>query len=397
MAAPHRVMFPAGGIWAIVAVGPIVGNTGLDVTQSPLGGVVAWHAHEMLFGFAGAMFAGYTLTAMTSWPGKPRLSPAGIVALVALWALARLSAAGAFGQELWLAGPAAVAFMGYVTLMLAQAALRSASRKGAVIALFSLAMTGFQVALLTGTATPRMPVLGLAALLSVVGGRMVAAFTWNSLPGSKWQGRRFRIAGIFGLLGSAMILVTLCLETWGSAPGWLAACLLLAAVFEATRASLWLSREILKDGLLFMLHAGFAWLPIGLALLAIGKVGGTLLPETAALHGLAAGAVACSIHAVAARAVARRADRLRPAFLDGVGFGLLWMAAALRVFAEPGTAWHEAAPVIWCLAWAAFLARHGEALFRPAPRPVFSGPRRPAFPSAECRQDTMKRTGREAR
>lgn len=376
MSAPHRVMFPAGGVWAIVAVGPVALDTGFDLARSPLGGVAAWHAHEMVFGFAAAMFAGYALTAMTSWPGTARLPPAGVALLVALWGLARLSAAGAFGPDLRLAAPAAVAFMVFVTLILVRSALRSRSLRATPLVLFSLAITCFQIAVLTGATPPRIPVLGFAALLSVVGGRMVASFTRNSLADSDHAQRRLRIAGICGLLGSAMILVAIGLETVGAAPEWLVICLLVAAAGEAMRATLWMCREILKDGLLIMLHAGYAWLPIGLLLLALGKASGSLMPESAALHGVAAGAVGCSIHAVAARAVAQRADRLRASPIDAGGVVLLWMAAALRVVAPAGTPLFAAAAVMWCLAWAVFLSRHGAALFRPSPRPVFSGPKR---------------------
>ena len=125
MAAPHLVFFPAGGIWAIVAVAPVAWETGLDLTRSPLGGLVGWHAHEMVFGFAAAMFAGYALTAMTNCPGKARLYPAELGALVALWGLARLSAAGAFGSDLRLTAPATVAFFVFLTVILGRSALRS--------------------------------------------------------------------------------------------------------------------------------------------------------------------------------------------------------------------------------------------------------------------------------
>ena len=256
MSAPHRVMFPAGGVWAIVAVGPVALDTGFDLARSPLGGVAAWHAHEMVFGFAAAMFAGYALTAMTSWPGTARLPPAGVALLVALWGLARLSAAGAFGPDLRLAAPAAVAFMVFVTLILVRSALRSRSLRATPLVLFSLAITCFQIAVLTGATPPRIPVLGFAALLSVVGGRMVAGFTRNSLADSDHAQRRLRIAGICGLLGSAMILVALGLETVGAAPEWLVICLLVAAAGEAMRATLWMCREILKDGLLIMAARG---------------------------------------------------------------------------------------------------------------------------------------------
>lgn len=374
MAAPHRAMFLAGGAWAIVAVGLVSWNAGIDLTRTPLGGPAAWHAHEMVFGFAAVMFAGYALTAMTGWPGNPGLSFTGATGLLVLWALARFAAAGAFGQDPRLVVPAAAAFMICVTLTLARAALGSASSKGAVLALFALALTGVQVAVLRGAIMPHIPVFGFAALLSMVGGRIVAAFTWNRLAGGARLEWRFRIARLSGLFGASAILLAPGLDILGAAFGLIAVSLLVAALAEAIRVSCWMSPAILKDGLLVMLHAGYSWLPLGLILVALDQRSG----ESAALHALTAGAVACTIYAVAARAVARRADRLRPTLVDGGGFVLLWMAAALRVFAPVGTTGHEAAPVIWCMAWAVFLGRHGAALLRPAPRPVFSGPKRPA-------------------
>ena len=340
---------------------------------------MGWHAHEMVFGFAAAMFAGYALTAMKNWPGTARLYPAELGALVALWGLARLSAAGALGSDLRLAAPATVAFFLFLTAILGRSALRSRSARAMPIALFSLAMTGFQISVLTGTTPPQVPVIGFAALLSAVGGRMVAAFTLNGLTDAGEVPRRFEIAGFFGLIGSGAIVTALSLETADIAPGWLVVCLLVAAASETIRVSLWLSRDILNDRLLLMLLTGYSWLPIGLALVAFGKAFGSMLPESAALHGLAAGAVACSIHAVAARAVAQRGDRLRASPVDTWGFVLLCVAAALRVLAPAGSAWSAGVPAIWCLAWVVFLTRHGTAVFRPVPRPVFSGPKRPSL------------------
>lgn len=382
MAAPHRAMFLAGGAWAIVAVGMVSWDTGIDLTRSPLSSLVAWHAHEMVFGFAAVMFAGYALTAMSSWPGNARLSVAKVTGLMALWALARLALTGALGQDPRLVVPAAAAFMACVTLTLARAALSGRSTKVSVLALFALAMTGGQIAVLRGATMPHVPVFGLAALLSVVGGRIVAAFTWNRLIGSEAQKRRFTTARHFGLLGSSAILIVAGLEALAVPSGWIVPSLLVASLAEAIRVSLWQSPDVIEDGLLLMLHIGYSWLPLALFLIALGQMSGGILPESAVLHALAAGAAACTIHSVAARAVARRADRLRPVWVDGGGFALLYTAAVLRVFAPDGTPWQEAAPALWCMAWAVFLVRHGEALRRPSPRPVFSGPKRAAHSAA---------------
>ncbi len=376
MAAPHRAMFPLAGVWGVAAVIPVAWQRGLDLASSPLDGPVAWHAHEMVFGFAAAMFAGYALTAMASWPGAARPSSARVAALVFFWGLGRLSAAGAIGPDLRLAVPAGVAFIAFVALILVDGAMRSGAVRAIPLALFSLAMTVVQVAVLTGATPLRLPVFGFAALLSVVGGRMVAAFTRHRLADSDLVDRRFRIAETLGRPGLVAILFVFSCDTIGASPEWSVVGLLVAAVIEAVRSLLWLSRTVLRDGLLLMLYVGYFWLPMGLALLAYARIPGSQLPESAALHAVAAGAVACSIQAVAARAIARRADRLQTSPIDMAGFLLVWIAATLRVGAPAGTVWHEAAPIVWCLAWAVFVLRHGMALFRPAPRPVFSGPKR---------------------
>jgi uncharacterized protein involved in response to NO len=40
----------------------------------PPGGMLAWHRHEMLYGFAAAIIAGFLLTAVQNWSGIPGLS-----------------------------------------------------------------------------------------------------------------------------------------------------------------------------------------------------------------------------------------------------------------------------------------------------------------------------------
>lgn len=370
-------MFVAAGLWAIVGVAATSWGTGLGPERPLLETVAAWHAHEMLFGFVAAAFAGYTLTAMTSWAGPAGLSRRNVALLVALWVVARLAASGALGGEPRLVVPAAVAFLAWVTVLLAAAAWRSGMPRGAVQALFAMLLSALQIAVLTGMSLPRFPVLGLALLLSVVGARIIAAFTWNRIDRRPAQARRFGAARLAGVPGAVAIAVVLVLDALG--PGHerpVPALLLLAATTETMRLALWQSREVWRDRLLGMLHLGYCWLPLGLALVALARWPAGRLREGDALHAVAAGAVACAIYAVAARALARRADRLRPAFVDTAGFVLLWLAAALRVFAPADTAWSAAAPVLWCAAWALFLMRHGAALFRPVPRPVFSGPKR---------------------
>ena len=369
-------MFIAAGGWAIIVVALTSWPENPGDATSPLGSLAAWHAHEMVFGFAAAGFAGYALTAMSSWSAPSCLTRSGVVMLIGAWVLARLSAWGSLGQDPRLVVPAGAAFMAFVTATLCVAALRSGSMRGGVPALFSALLMGVQGALLCGASMPQVPVVAFGLLLSVVGGRMVAAFTWNHMDRSPAQARRFVWARRSGLPSAGAIALLLVLDLAGMGEGWLAIGLLsLAALSEAMRLLLWRSRQTLRDSLLGMLHLGYVWLPVGLALVALSRLPARALSGSDALHALAAGAVACSIFAVAVRPLARRARRLHAALVDVMGFGLLWLGAAFRVFGPTGSDWGQVAPVLWCAAWALFLVRHVATSFAPVPRPVFSGPR----------------------
>ncbi|MEE8307929.1 MAG: NnrS family protein, partial [Gammaproteobacteria bacterium] len=59
----------------------------------PAGGYlvgISWHTHEMLFGFTPAVIAGFLLTAVQNWTGRPTSTGSGLLALVVLWLLARV-------------------------------------------------------------------------------------------------------------------------------------------------------------------------------------------------------------------------------------------------------------------------------------------------------------------
>ena len=59
-----------------------------------------WHAHEMVFGFAGAIIIGFLFTAARNWTGLPL--PAGIPLglLVSLWLVSRVGMFFAYGPAL---------------------------------------------------------------------------------------------------------------------------------------------------------------------------------------------------------------------------------------------------------------------------------------------------------
>lgn len=84
-----RPFFLAAGLWAagalVLWLAMLAGAIALPTAFDP----ITWHAHEMLFGFAGAAVAGFLLTAVPNWTGRMPLQGLRLAGLAALWLAGR--------------------------------------------------------------------------------------------------------------------------------------------------------------------------------------------------------------------------------------------------------------------------------------------------------------------
>jgi len=86
-----RPFFLFGSIFAIVGVMLWLFILQGKVTLAPLGGGYWWHLHEMIFGFAAAIIAGFLLTAVQNWTGIKGIQNKSLLFLVVLWIAARIA------------------------------------------------------------------------------------------------------------------------------------------------------------------------------------------------------------------------------------------------------------------------------------------------------------------
>ena len=79
-----RPFFLLVGLWAAVglpnSIAAIFGWLDLPTTMAPGN----WHAHELLFGYATTVVAGFLLTTVPNWTGRLLLRGWGLAALVAV-------------------------------------------------------------------------------------------------------------------------------------------------------------------------------------------------------------------------------------------------------------------------------------------------------------------------
>jgi uncharacterized protein involved in response to NO len=204
-------------------------------------------------------------------------------------------------------------------------------------------------------------------MISLIGGRIIPSFTRNWLTkqgvgeGLPVQPTRFDLA-VVGLTALALV-------AWLAAPAgqWVGILLAAAAIGQAIRLGRWKGWMAVRDPLVLILHVGYAWLPIGLGLLAASHLG-TSIPQTAAVHALTAGAMATMILAVMTRASLGHTGReLRASGATTLSYGLVTIGALLRVASALGWVDYRLGMYVgggaWIGAFLMFLVAYAPVLF----------------------------------
>src|SRR5690606_14832569 len=86
-----RPFFFGGPLWAVIALvlWLMAFLSGMDLPSAF--DALAWHRHEMLFGFVGAVIAGFLLTAIPNWTGRLPIAGSPLLALFGLWLAGRIA------------------------------------------------------------------------------------------------------------------------------------------------------------------------------------------------------------------------------------------------------------------------------------------------------------------
>ena len=303
-----RPFFLAASIWSALAlvVWMLVLLAGLQLPSRFDG--LAWHQHEMMSGFVMAAVCGFLLTAIPNWTGRPPVRGVLLGTLFSLWLAGRIACVisglipVALGMCLDLAFP--VALVGVVAREIAVSrAWRQLPMLAPVVVLgianllMHLEANGYSVPPGIGS---RLALVAILILISVIGGRIIPNFTRNWLirmpqvPPPPTHGKIDK---------AALAALHVGLLTWAFSPDAKMAAGLLAigAVLHGVRVSRWRGWITRSEPLLLILHLGYCWLVVGVALLALSAANlGVPLPS--AIHALTAGCIGTMVLAVMTRA-----------------------------------------------------------------------------------------------
>ena len=357
-------------VWACV----VTGAFGLGGTVPPSG----WHAHEMLFGFAVAAIAGFLLTAIPSWTGSAAVKGRPLMGLVALYLAGRVASLPVVADS-GVATLVDLAFLPAVGALVAGPLIKAGkARNTAFLVLLALLTTANALFRLEwmgvtqGTAALGITLaIGIVLqMVAVVAGRIVPSFTQNAL---RQKDPTLVIKPLPHLERAALVLTALLIPADLLLPGSLLTGLLAlaAAVAHGVRLARWKGLRTLSQPVLWILHAGYAWIVVALALKGLEFAAG--LPLGGAwLHALTAGGFTTMILAVMTRAALGHTGRaIDVARTTVAAYVLVQMAAVARTLLPmlPDGAWTpmvHSAGALWTLGFLLYLWVYA---------PILTGPR----------------------
>lgn len=329
----------------------------------------AWHGHEMLYGYTLAVVAGFLLTAVRNWTGKPTPSGATLMALAMLWVAGRVLVMTPFAVA---AAVVNAAFPVAVAIGIGIPIVQSRNRRNyffiALLLLLGLAVLALHLSHLGILPWPERASLqvGLDVVLfiiSVMAGRVIPMFTNNGIPGV--QATRHPVIEKLALGG---VLAMLAADLLQASPTVIGVLALIVAVAHAARLTLWQPWRTLGTPMVWVLHVAYGWIVIYLVLRGLAALG--LVGDLFAVHALTIGAIGGMTIGMMTRTA--RGHTGRPLVADGFEvacYVLVVLAATLRVFGgmllpEAYLAAVVASGVCWSAAFAIYAVRYWPVLSR---------------------------------
>ena len=364
-----RPLYLAGTAWAAIAIAIWIWAP--QILTGPLGGI-AWHAHEMLWGFVATIAVAFLMTAGANWTGINPLKDRALGAACALWLVARIGFL-AGGEALFRIGAAAeLGFFVLAALAMMRSVYRAKNARnyavpwllvalGAADALYLLAAHDGDYALLMQRFDVGLLMMALIALL--IARRVIPFFAMRAVPGLQIP-MQTRIGQV---QLAACGVAAACLLAGQKLPA--AVALGLTGALSLLQVLRWKPWAVRGNPLLWILYAGYAGLGIGL-LTASCAAAGVSLPRALPVHMIAMAGFSVLVIGMVTRTALGHLGRPLVADRSMVAsYALVLLAVALRLAALAPSAFSQSAlhlsAAAWIGAFALYLWRFAPLMIRP--------------------------------
>lgn len=386
-----RPLYICGCAWALISAAIWIFTPG--IVPAPFF-ALAWHAHEMLWGFIATIAVGFLLTASATWTGFNPMKGKPLAFIVLTWIAAR-AAYLVGGDAAFIAGLILESvFFGYSALRLANVMLKGKSVRNYGVPLLVLGLGASNVLFLRATMQGdymlvidrfNTGMLFMAVLTILIARRVIPFFAGRMVPGLDipMLAGSGRVQLAIGGLAIAAGLFDLDLV--------MAPALAIVGLIGLYQVWRWKPRSVLHKPMLWILYLGYFSLAVGLIAAAVHTLGlgGIYFARAAThVHIIGMGGFAVLIIGMVTRTALGHTGR--PLALDGIMLASYWFmvaAVALRLAALwpsalSGSLLH-ATVTAWIISLGLYLYRYVPILIRPRADASAAGrPVRPSAPTA---------------
>jgi uncharacterized protein involved in response to NO len=337
---------------------------------------VSWHAHEFLYGYLGAVVAGFLLTAVPNWTGRLPIVGWRLGALALLWLVGRVAVSVSAGMPAALIAAVDLAFPVLFAIAIGREIVAGRSWRNlfvlGMLSVFALGNALFHWEAARGEYAAqgfglRLSLGAAVMMIAVIGGRIVPSFTRNWL--AKRGPGRLPVPPMqrFDKIALAFLLVSLI--AWVLLPGSVVTgvAMLVTGLLHTIRLLRWTGYRTYREPLVLVLHVGYAFLPLGALAMGAETLAPGPLSMAAAQHLWMGGAIGLMTLAVMTRATLGHTGQ---ALSAGAGTVAIYSALVLAVLARvaagawPGEAaiLHSVSGLAWVAAFAGFAVLFGRLL-----------------------------------
>ena len=373
-----RPFFLGAAIWAAVAMAlwipALTGALDLPTRFD----AASWHAHEFLFGYLSAVIAGFLLTAVPNWTGQLPIVGWPLGGLFVLWVGGRAGVLLSDGLPSLDVALVDLAMPVALTGFLAREIIVGKNWRNLIVltmlGIFTISNAIFHWEAARGDYAAQGYGLraGLGAalmMIAVIGGRIVPSFTRNWL--ARQGPGRLPVPPMQRFDKIALLALLAALFAWIAAPEAqaLAPLLLAAGALHLVRLARWAGDRTLAEPLLWILHLGYLFLPLGAIALGVSILVPGVFGGASAQHLWMAGAVGLMTLAVMTRATLGHTGHELKA---GRGTLTLYLGQLAAILARLAAGlWPDQAPLLhilsglaWIAAFGGFAMLYGPAMMR---------------------------------
>jgi len=372
-----RPLFLVASIFAFIAIGWWTFYWTNPFAWSPYGGVIWWHAHEMLFGFGIAVVTGFLLTAVKNWTGVAGISGLWLAGLVSIWLLGRLLMAFSGNLAHFYIMAVDVSYLLFAAVAMAYPIIKVKQWRNIMFVPILLILAGLNASSHWAVMNhkPQLAIHALHAtimlfilIITIIGGRVIPMFTANGI-GIPRKASIFLIE-ITSIVSTASLAIIAFIGFDQIGNYWLFSSSLVATISQFIRLSRWGGQHSGANPLVWSLHLAYLFIPIGFLLLVLFALG-LVNNLSAILHSFTLGAIGGMILSMITRVALGHTGRpLKTTRLIKLAFALIFLAAIIRVsipilFTQGYQLGIETAGILWVISFAIYVFVFLPILIRP--------------------------------